>query len=46
MAKIYANNNIIQAIGKAAPNPNLLTIEVLSEYRLTDFTGLDFGLIP
>jgi surface protein len=43
MAKIYANNNIIQAIGKAASNPNLLTIEVLSEYRLTDFTGLDFG---
>ena len=43
MAKIYANNNIIQAIGKAAPNPNLLTIEVLSEYRLTDFTQLDFG---
>ena len=43
MAKIYANNNIIQAIGKSAPNPNLLTIEVLSEYRLTDFTQLDFG---
>ena len=43
MAKIYANNNIIQAIGKTVPNPNLLTIEVLSEYRLTDFTGLDFG---
>ena len=43
MAKIYANNNIIQAIGKAAPNPNVLTIEVLSEYRLTDFTQLDFG---
>ena len=43
MAKIYANNNIIQAIGKTVSNPNLLTIEVLSEYRLTDFTGLDFG---
>lgn len=43
MAKIYANNNIIQAIGKAEVDPNLLTIEVLSDYRLTDFTGLNFG---
>ena len=43
MAKIYASNNIIPAIGKAVPNPNMLIIEVLSEYRITDFTGLDFG---
>ena len=43
MAKIYVNNNILPAIGKVAPNPNMLTIEVLSEYRITDFTGLDFG---
>ena len=43
MAKIYVNNNILPAIGKAAPNPNMLIIEVLSEYRITDFSSIDFG---